>query len=139
MIHSNFQGSRHCGSRQDDFSYFPYRYKPNKQAHFGPQKHNLDATFQGSMQCGFRQKYFFMFPLYKPRHRTCDLQGGTIFWPKKHNLNKLGRGPLDDGSYQSQASRPCGFKFRQVHFFKFSCRKSISSLCDLDMQWTGTI
>ena len=37
-------------------------------------------------------------------------------------------------SYQS--SRPCGFR---EDFFKLSSKKSILSLCDLDMHWTGTI
>ena len=32
-----------------------------------------------------------------------------------------------------QSSRPCGF--REEDFLKFSSRKSIFSLCDLDMQW----
>ena len=36
-----------------------------------------------------------------------------------------------------QSSRPCGF--REEIFLKFSSSKSIFSLCDLDMQWTGTI
>ena len=35
-----------------------------------------------------------------------------------------------------QGSRPCGFR---KEFFKFSSGKSIFSLCDLDMQGTGTI
>ena len=27
-------------------------------------------------------------------------QGGTFFWPPGYNLNKLGRGPLGDVTYQ---------------------------------------
>ena len=36
-----------------------------------------------------------------------------------------------------QGSKPCGI--RQEYFLKFSSRKSILSLYDLDMQWAGTI
>ena len=45
--------------------------------------------------------------------------GGAQFWPKGHNLNKPGRGTLDQT--------------------KILSRKSIYSLCDLDMQRTRTI
>ena len=41
--------------------------------------------------------------------------GVRAFWPQGYNLNKLGRGSLDDASYQ--ISRPCGF--RQEDFFMF--------------------
>ena len=27
-------------------------------------------------------------------------RGGPFFWPQVYNLNKLGRGPLDDATYQ---------------------------------------
>ena len=37
--------------------------------------------------------------------------------PQEHNLNKLGRGPLDD----AQGSRLCGFRLED--FFMFSLYK----------------
>ena len=55
------------------------------------------------------------------------------FSPQGHNLNKLGRGPLDDATYP----RPCDF--RQEDFQSFHLENLIFSLCDLDMQWNGTI
>ena len=55
----------------------------------------LHTKYQGSRLCGFRLEDFFMFSLYKP-----------------NNLNKLGRGPLDDASYQISSSRPCGFRLK---------------------------
>ena len=56
--------------------------------------------------------------------------GRGHFWPKGLNLKKLGKGPLDGATYQISLSRHCGF--RQEEFLKFSSRKSIFSLCDLD-------
>ena len=52
----------------------------------------LHTKYQGSMPCGFRQEDFLMFSLYKP-------SGVGPFLPKVHNLNKLGRGPLDTATY----------------------------------------
>ena len=44
--------------------------------------------------------------------------GLAHFWPQGHNLNKVGKGLLDDASYQIfRLSRPCGF--RQEDFFMF--------------------
>ena len=31
---------------------------------------------------------------------TCDPQARDNFWPQGDNLNKLGRGPLGDATYQ---------------------------------------
>ena len=31
---------------------------------------------------------------------NCDSRGGAIFWPHGYHLDKLGRGHLDDASYQ---------------------------------------
>ena len=45
------------------------------------------------------------------------------FWPQGHNLNKLGRGALDDATHQ--ISRPCGFR----DFFKFPYI-SLCKTCD---------
>ena len=46
---------------------------------------------------GVGQEVFFVLVLYQPLYVKCDR---GHFWPQEHNLNKLGRGPLDDISYQ---------------------------------------
>ena len=53
-------------------------------------------------------------------------------WPQEHNLNKLGRVPLDDSTYPKS-------RLKALWFLKLLSRKSIFSLCDLDMQQTKTI
>ena len=53
--------------------------------------------------------------------------GGAILSPQGHNLNKLGRGPLGDATYQYQGSRPYGFT--QEEFFMFSFI-SLCKTCD---------
>ena len=44
------------------------------------------------------KKMFSYFP-YKSIYNMCPLRRAH-FWPKGHNLNKLGRGPLDEATYQ---------------------------------------
>ena len=44
------------------------------------------------------KKIFPGFP-YFSLCKTCDTKVGP-FWPKGHNLNKLGRGPLGDATIQ---------------------------------------
>ena len=39
--------------------------------------------------------------------------GGVIFWPQEHNLNKLGRGPLDDASHLVVSDNKIFFMFSQ--------------------------
>ena len=36
--------------------------------------------------------------LYISLGKTCEIQGGPILGPQGHNLNKLGRGFLDDAT-----------------------------------------
>ena len=93
----------------------------------------------------------------------CPL-GRDLFWPQGYNLNKLGRGPLGDA--RSQISRVlafwvqtpsavCGWSYKWVslhidppsstpaktpaYIVKFSSRKSIFSLYDIDLQRTRAI
>ena len=40
-----------------------------------------------------------MFP-YISLYQTCDPPGGPIFWPQGHNLNNIGRGPVDNATNQ---------------------------------------
>ena len=54
------------------------------------------------------------FPQGKNDRYTCR---GDHFWPQGHNLNKIGRGPLDDATYQ--ISRPCGFRQEDFQGFHF--------------------
>ena len=59
----------------------------------------LHTKYQGSKPCGFRQEDFFMFlPVKAYVKHVTPWQGHS--WPKGHNLNKLGRGPLGDATYQ---------------------------------------
>ena len=59
----------------------------------------LHTKYQGSRSCGFRQEDFFMFLPSKAyeKHVTPE---ASHFWPQGYNLNKLGRGSLDDTIYQ---------------------------------------
>ena len=65
--------------------------------------------------------------------KICDPLGWGNFWPQGHNLNKLGRGPLDD------AIKALGHAVSEKKIFKVLSRKSIFCLFDLDMQLTRTI
>ena len=58
----------------------------------------LHTKYQGSRPYGIRREDFFMFP-YISLCKTCDHRGGPFFAPGD-NLNKLGRGPLGDATYQ---------------------------------------
>ena len=55
----------------------------------------LYTKYQGSRSCDFRQEDSFMFSLYKPYGMKNLRPMG-----RGHNLNKLGRGPLGDATYQ---------------------------------------
>ena len=90
----------------------------------------LHTKYQDYRPCGFRQEDFFMFP-YISLCKKCD-PGAGHFWPQGYNLNKLGRDPLGDSRLQA-------IWFQTGRFLKFSSRKSIFSLCDLDMQRARTI
>ena len=49
--------------------------------------------------------------------QTCDPQCEPI-QPQGHHMNKLGRGPLGDATYQK--SKLYAFKFQRRRFLKFS-------------------
>ena len=55
----------------------------------------LHTKYQSSRPYGFRQEDFFYVSPYISLSKVCDQ-----FWPQGSNLNKLGRGPPDDASYQ---------------------------------------
>ena len=59
----------------------------------------IHTKYQGSRPCGFRQEFFFMFLPIKAYVKPVTPEAGH-FWPQGHNLNKLGRGSLDDTTYQ---------------------------------------
>ena len=75
----------------------------------------LHTKYQSSMPCGFRQEDFLCFPYISlcitcnPRDRPFMTHGHN-----GHNLNKLGRGHLDDAHTKYQIYMACGF--RQEHF-----------------------
>ena len=75
-------------------------------------------------------KIFHVFPISAYIKHVTPAAGP--FWPQGHNLNKLGRDPLVDASYQIS-------RLQTRRFLKFPSRKSIFSLCDLDMKRTRTI
>ena len=81
----------------------------------------------------------FSFFSYFPYTSLCKkvTAGQAHFWPKGHNLNTFGRGPLDDATYQISRLLPLLFLARI--FLKLSFRKSIFSLCNQDMQRTRII
>ena len=53
------------------------------------------TKYQDSMHNGFRQEAGFMFSLYNVTH-----MGGSVFGPMGYNSNRLGKGPLNDDTYQ---------------------------------------
>ena len=60
------------------------------------------------------KKIFSCFSLYKYAKYT-SLERGN-FWPQGHNVNKLGRGPLLDATYQ--ISRLYALLFQTRRFFQ---------------------
>ena len=59
----------------------------------------LHTKYQGSRPCGFRQEDFFMFLNILDHIKHVTPWAGS-FWPQRHNLNKLVRGPQGDATYQ---------------------------------------
>ena len=59
----------------------------------------LHTNYQSSRPYVFRQEDFFY---VSPYISLCKhvIPGAWPFWPQGSNLNKLGRGPPDDASYQ---------------------------------------
>ena len=62
----------------------------------------LHTKYEGSRPCGFRQEDFFMvFPIQAyVKHVN---PWASQFWPQGYNLNKLGRGSLDDATTRHRA------------------------------------
>ena len=54
----------------------------------------LHTKYQGSRPSGFKEEDFSCFPYVK--HMPLEW---AYFWPQVHNLNKLGKGLLDDATY----------------------------------------
>ena len=61
----------------------------------------LHTKYQGSMPCGFRQEDFFMFLPIKAYVKPVTPPRPDHFLPQGYNLNKIGRGSLDDTIYQN--------------------------------------
>ena len=97
----------------------------------------LHTQYQGFKPCGFRREDVFTFSLYKPMYVKHVPPAWGYFWPHGYNLNKFSRGLLGYATYQT--SRLYAFWFQTRRLLKLSSRKSIFSLCDLDMHRTKTI
>ena len=79
-----------------------------RRGDFWPQEHNLnklgsptgDAKNQISnfLALSFQKRFFHVFPI-KAYVKHVTTRAGP-FWPQGHDLTKLGRGPLDDATYQ---------------------------------------
>ena len=74
----------------------------------------LHTKYHGSRPSGFRQEVFSHFP-YRSLCKTFDPPGRGHFWLKGYNLNKVGRGPLGDATYQ--ISRLLALWFQTRRFF----------------------
>ena len=59
----------------------------------------LHTKYQSSRPCGFREEDFFHVARYISLCKTCEPRGQGHFSPLGYNLNKLGRGLLDDTTY----------------------------------------
>ena len=55
----------------------------------------LHTKYQSSSSCGFRQEFFLMFLPVKAYVKPVTPEQ-RHFWPQGYNLNKLGRGLLDN-------------------------------------------
>ena len=72
------------------------------------------------------KKSFSCFPYISLCKKKYMTPGWDHFWPQGQKLNKLGRDPLSDATYQTilyKGFRPSGF--RQEDFFTFSVYKPI--------------
>ena len=74
----------------------------------------LHTKYQGAMPCGFRQEdCFHVLPI--SANVKLLTPGRAHFWPQGYNLKTLGRGPLDDATYQ--ISRLYALWFQTRRFF----------------------
>ena len=58
----------------------------------------IQTKYQGSRPCGSAKKIFSCFP-YVSLCKACEALAAN-FWPQEQNLNKLGRVPIGDATYQ---------------------------------------
>ena len=95
-----------------------------------------DATYQISRLCFFWLSTRGCYPIYTCiKHMTTEVEP----YMEEHTLNKLGRGLLDDTTYQLLRlyCMPCCFREEDILSFHFF--ENIFSLCDLNMLRTETI
>ena len=59
----------------------------------------LHTKYKGSRPYGVRQEDFSMFFIIEAYVKRV-ITGAGPFWPQGDNLNKLGRSPLGDATYQ---------------------------------------
>ena len=61
----------------------------------------LHTKYEGSRPCGFRQDFFMVFPIQAYVKHVNPV--ASQFWHERYNLNKLGRGSLDDATTRHRA------------------------------------
>ena len=71
------------------------------------------------------KKIFSCFPYMSMQNGT---PGSAHFWPLMYNLNKLGRGPLGDATYQTSRLYALWFQTRRFHCVFPIC---LCKTCDL--------
>ena len=85
-----------CSNLWPQGQFWPHYHHINKLGR-GPQ--GLNTKYQSSMPSSSEKKNFEdeILCSYVP---TCDPPGWGQSWPQEHHLNKLGRGPLENATYQ---------------------------------------
>ena len=59
----------------------------------------LHKKYQSNRPCGSREEEFERLSNIQP-YKTDKPPGCGHFWPRGHDLNKFGRGPVDDTIYK---------------------------------------
>ena len=92
----------------------------------------LYIKYQRPGPSGYNQEDFKGFPYIRPYKHV--VPGRGHFWPKGYNLNNLGRGLLDEATYQ--ISKTWAFWFQSRRFLKvFLMLVYLKHVCP----WAGPI
>ena len=115
MPHTKYQISMPSGFREEEFWRWASLFLcsnlwPPGRGQFWPQRHHMDKLGRGPQGDGIYQisnlyafqfqrrrilKFSFSVPMFQ-----LVTPGRGQFWPLGHHMNKLGRGPLEDATYQ---------------------------------------
>ena len=77
----------------------------------------LHTKYESCLPSGFREEDFWRFSYFHP---SCSDElkgmrpGGAQIWPKGLDMNKLGRGPLDDATYQKWKQCALWFRLKKI-------------------------